>query len=188
MSPQDFPRLPQPIAHIFFRGCSEQTRTELLARLPFREGDMLSDDLLEAARRAAQTVRERVGIRISDAHSREELLRLPPPVRPTEPEAGVNVTIVDPTSRPQRIRVPGNEQWPTLVDKVPPAPPGTGIVRLAIVIGNDGAVIDAISLAGPESLVPAALGAVRLWRYQPALLNGSPVEVQTTVEVDFRAN
>jgi protein TonB len=34
-------------------------------------------------------------------------------------------------------------------------------------------------------LVPAALAAVRTWRYKPYLLNGQPVEVETTITVIF---
>jgi protein TonB len=34
-------------------------------------------------------------------------------------------------------------------------------------------------------LAQAALDAVRNWRYRPYLLNGEPVEVQTTVNVTF---
>jgi periplasmic protein TonB len=34
-------------------------------------------------------------------------------------------------------------------------------------------------------LVPAALDAVKQWRYRPFLLNGEPVEVETTITVTF---
>ena len=34
-------------------------------------------------------------------------------------------------------------------------------------------------------LIPAALDAVREWRYRPYLLNGDPVEVETQVTVNF---
>ncbi len=34
-------------------------------------------------------------------------------------------------------------------------------------------------------LVPAALSAVKQWRYKPYLLNGQPVEVETTITVTF---
>jgi protein TonB len=34
-------------------------------------------------------------------------------------------------------------------------------------------------------LVPAALEAVKKWRYRPFLLNGEPVEVETTITVNF---
>ena len=35
-------------------------------------------------------------------------------------------------------------------------------------------------------LVPAALAAVKQWRYRPFLLNGEPVEVETTITVNFQ--
>jgi protein TonB len=35
-------------------------------------------------------------------------------------------------------------------------------------------------------LEPAAVAAVRQWRYRPTLLNGTPVSVLLTVTVDFR--
>jgi protein TonB len=34
-------------------------------------------------------------------------------------------------------------------------------------------------------LIPAALEAVKQWRYRPYLLNGEPVEVETTITVTF---
>jgi protein TonB len=34
-------------------------------------------------------------------------------------------------------------------------------------------------------LVPAAFTAVKQWRYKPYLLNGQPVEVETTITVIF---
>jgi periplasmic protein TonB len=40
-------------------------------------------------------------------------------------------------------------------------------------------------LSGHPLLVPAALEAVKTWVYQPTLLNGQPVEVETTVDVNF---
>jgi protein TonB len=35
-------------------------------------------------------------------------------------------------------------------------------------------------------LQQAAIDAVKQWRYRPYLLNGEPVEVETTINVDFR--
>ena len=41
------------------------------------------------------------------------------------------------------------------------------------------------SLSGPAMLTQAAMDAVRQWVYQPFLLNGQPVSVQTTANVNF---
>ena len=37
-------------------------------------------------------------------------------------------------------------------------------------------------------LAKAALDAVTQWKYQPALLNGEPVEVVTTIDLAFELN
>jgi protein TonB len=39
--------------------------------------------------------------------------------------------------------------------------------------------------SGPVMLQPAAADAVQQWRYRPYLLDGQPVEVETTVNVIF---
>jgi len=62
---------------------------------------------------------------------------------------------------------------------------GTDAVKLSIVVGKDGTVIDAAAVAGPELLIGAAVDAVKQWTYRPTLLNGIPVEVQAGVEVRF---
>jgi len=61
-----------------------------------------------------------------------------------------------------------------------------GTVRLEAVIGTDGRVQDLKVIAGHPLLVNATLQAVAQWRYQPTLLNGEPVEVQTEIDVNFR--
>jgi TonB family protein len=63
-----------------------------------------------------------------------------------------------------------------------------GTVRLHAIIAKDGSVKDLEVLAGDPLLVDAALKAVRQWRYQPTQLNGSPVEVDTTISVTFALN
>ncbi len=61
-----------------------------------------------------------------------------------------------------------------------------GTVRLEAVISRDGRVEDLKVLSGHPLLVKAAVEAVSRWRYQPTLLNGEPVEVLTTIDVNFR--
>jgi protein TonB len=42
-------------------------------------------------------------------------------------------------------------------------------------------------VAGSDrSLGNAALKAIRQWRYQPTMLNGEPIEVQTEIDVEFK--
>jgi protein TonB len=64
----------------------------------------------------------------------------------------------------------------------------SGTVRLHAIIGKDGTVRELTLESGHPLLVQAALDAVRQWRYQPTLLNGEPVEVDTTIDVIFSLN
>jgi TonB family protein len=61
-----------------------------------------------------------------------------------------------------------------------------GTVRLEAVIGRDGTVKDIKVLSGDLALVQAAVESVRHWRYQPTLLKGYPVEVQTEIDVIYQ--
>jgi len=63
-----------------------------------------------------------------------------------------------------------------------------GVVRLHAIIGKDGRVYDLEVVSGDPLLTDAALKAVRQWRYEPTLLNGDPVQVDTTIDVFFNLN
>lgn len=63
-----------------------------------------------------------------------------------------------------------------------------GTVLLHAIIDRDGRVIELQVISGHPLLVSAALAAVKQWRYQPTLLNNEPVEVDTTIRVDFVLN
>jgi len=102
-----------------------------------------------------------------------------------------SVTLPAP-SAPSRIRVGENVQTANLIRKTAPQYPDmarstgiTGDVRLSITIGRDGTIQNVQLISGPPLLVQAALEAVETWLYKPTLLNGSPVEVITTVTVSF---
>ena len=56
------------------------------------------------------------------------------------------------------------------------------------IIGKDGAITSLEVMSGHPLLQQAALDAVRQWRYQPTLLNGEPVDVDTTIDVIFSLN
>src|SRR5216683_4243342 len=61
-----------------------------------------------------------------------------------------------------------------------------GPVVVQAVISKDGTVDRVHVIEGDRLLRDAASEAVRRWRYKPYLLNGKPVEVATTVTVDFK--
>jgi len=60
-----------------------------------------------------------------------------------------------------------------------------GSVLLKAVISKTGGITELEVISGHPILVPAALEAVRQWRYRPYLLNGEPVEVETNITVTF---
>ncbi|MBI3896495.1 MAG: energy transducer TonB [Acidobacteria bacterium] len=93
---------------------------------------------------------------------------------------------------PEVIRVGGQVQAAKMINQVqPPYPPLArqariqGTVRLEAIIDKDGNVKSLTVVSGHPLLVQSALDAVSKWKYQPTLLNGVPVEVATTIDVNF---
>ena len=92
---------------------------------------------------------------------------------------------------PHRIHVKEDVEKAKLIHTVSPMyPPLTdkrvdGTVVLRVLIGKDGAVKSAKYVSGPETCGWYAVKAVLQWRYEPTLMNGVPVEVDTTVAVVF---
>jgi TonB family protein len=108
----------------------------------------------------------------------------PPPPPPPQPPPSA--------TGPGKIRVSGNVQAVNLIDRVDPVYPELakrariqGTVRFNAVIATDGTLANLTVVSGHPMLVQAALDAVRKWRYKPTLLNNAPVEVITTIDVDF---
>jgi protein TonB len=60
-----------------------------------------------------------------------------------------------------------------------------GVVVLKATIGQDGSIGDLQVVSGAQELVPAAVEAVRQWRYKPLLYMGIPVEAETQIQVNF---
>jgi protein TonB len=60
-----------------------------------------------------------------------------------------------------------------------------GKVELEITIDKEGRVSDVTVAGGPAELIRSAVDAVRQWVYRPTLLNGEPVTVQTTVDINY---
>ena len=82
-----------------------------------------------------------------------------------------------------------------LVKRVPPEYPEEarqksiqGTVILNVILRKDGSVTVQNVADGDPVLSPAAIEAVRQWRYEPSLLNGQPIELQTKISVVFTLN
>jgi protein TonB len=63
-----------------------------------------------------------------------------------------------------------------------------GTVRLHAIIAKDGSILQLEVISGHPMLAQAALDAVKQWEYEPTLLNGQPVEVDTEIAVVFQLN
>jgi protein TonB len=61
-----------------------------------------------------------------------------------------------------------------------------GTVVLAATISKAGTIENLRVVSGPAVLQQAAVDAVKTWRYRPYMLDGQPVEVETSVDVVFR--
>jgi TonB family protein len=93
------------------------------------------------------------------------------------------------------LHVSAETMGPRIVTKVDPIYPevarrlGTqGLVVLDAVIAPDGSVKKLRPVSGPDVLVQSATAAVGSWKFEPYLSSGKPVEVETTIAVEFRLN
>ena len=87
-----------------------------------------------------------------------------------------------------RVRVSPRVMGCYLLDRTEPVYPaetqGTkDPLTLHLVIDKEGNVRKAEKISGPERLVSAAVEAVTKWKYRPFILNGEPVDVDTTVDL-----
>jgi protein TonB len=95
-------------------------------------------------------------------------------------------------AQPQRVAVSGGVTEGLLVFHTTPIYPPiaiaarvSGTVVLAAAISKSGLIENLRVLSGPAMLHNSAMDAVKNWRYRPYLLNGQPVEVETTINVVF---
>jgi protein TonB len=103
------------------------------------------------------------------------------PVLPVPPPAAV--------ARPLQV---SHISEGNLIRRVQPAYPALarsariqGVVVLQAVIGKQGNIENLRLISGHPMLAPAAIDAVRQWRYRPYILNNDPIEVETQITVNF---
>jgi TonB family protein len=167
---------------------SDQVRSDLSALIPVHPGDPITPEIAN---------RTQVAVHEYDEHLQASFRQ----ISPTEmkiavvavPETAVMATpalMAAPADRP--IRVGGNVAQANLVTKVTPEyPPQAkeariqGVVQFEATIGLDGHIDSLHLVSGPPPLVTAAMQAVQQWVYRPTLLNGNPVRVITTIDVNF---
>lgn len=109
---------------------------------------------------------------------------LPPPAPRVEPARPRGPVRVSAGVAAGQLIAPIRPVYPAIARET-----GTqGTVVVQATISKSGAIENPRIVSGPPLLVNAALDAVRQARYRPFLLNGQPVEVETTINVIFRMN
>ena len=105
---------------------------------------------------------------------------------------GSTTAAVPKVATPQRVRVSLGVSQGLLIKKVTPNYPPLarqariqGQVLLQAEISKEGTIQNLQLISGHPMLAPAAIEAVKQWRYKPYLLNGEPVAVETQVVVNF---
>jgi TonB family protein len=113
---------------------------------------------------------------------------------PAEKEGIVSSTPRDEahSAVPQRVRVSQGVSQGLVITKVPPQYPADakdqriqGLVLLKVIVDKEGNVANIQLISGHPLLAPPAIEAVKQWKYRPYQLNGTPVEVETRVTVNF---
>ena len=86
----------------------------------------------------------------------------------------------------------GNQTLPELISMVHPTYPRTvaesrvaGTVVLEAVVDRSGNVERVNVIQGDSRLIPAAVSALKQWKYIPSYRNGVPVESITTVSINI---
>jgi periplasmic protein TonB len=109
-------------------------------------------------------------------------------------QGGSDAPQQQPTSpHPLRVRVSQGVAQGLLIKRVEPQYPDDakqariqGMVVLQALIDKNGDVEKLTLVSGHPTLAPAAIEAVKQWKYKPYLLNGEPVAMETQVLVSFR--
>jgi TonB family protein len=110
------------------------------------------------------------------------------------PQVDEATLVAPPDAKPviKKVQISAEVAQGQISSMVRPAyPPQTlangiqGMVVLQGTISRDGIPINLRVVSGNQQLQMAALDAVKQWRYKPYLLNGEPVQVETTINVVF---
>jgi TonB family C-terminal domain len=106
---------------------------------------------------------------------------------------GVNVSVAPPPAPTKPRPVSQGVLAGMLLSPIRPVYPPiakaagvSGTVVVEAIISKTGKIESLQAVSGPEMLRAAALDAIQAARYRPYRLNGEPIEIQTTITVDFR--
>jgi TonB family protein len=171
-------------------GLSDSARDQLLAQLPVHVGDHLPSDAMTRVAETARQFDSHLQVSAGSGNTPDQWV-----IRIKTPDASP-LSSPTPALRPApagAVTVGGNVQAANLINAVKPVYPPLakmarqqGTVKFQATIGKDGTMEDLNVLSGPPLLIQAAMEAVKQWVYKPTLAaNGAPVEVVTTIDVNF---
>ena len=179
------------IDRIDVTGLSDTATAGLLAQLPVHAGDPYTPDTLTRAVDAARQFDSHLVVGMSTGPSGANVMTIRP--------QGMPQAVISAAPPARNLAVPpgasvvaSNVEASNLINAVRPVYPPLakmarqqGTVKFQATIGKGGNVDDLMLISGPPLLVQAAMDAVKQWTYKPTVLNGAPVEVVTTIDVNF---
>jgi periplasmic protein TonB len=149
-------------------------------------GDTLSPEAIARATVSARQFDAHLEVIVSNTASGGWVMRI------RTPDAPPMVTTTPRPAPAGAVRIGANVQAANLISAPNPVYPPLakmarqqGTVRFQATIGTDGTIEDLQVVSGPPLLIPSAMDAVKQWVYKPTLFNGAPVEVSTTIDVNF---
>ena len=179
------------IDQIDVTGLSDTATAGLLAQFPVHAGDPFTSDTVKRAAEAARQFDSHLIVGMSSGPSGANVMTIRPP-------GGLQAVLSSTPPAPNRGVPPGaaviasNVEASNLINSVTPIYPPLakmarqqGTVKFQATIGKDGTMEDLLLISGPPLLVQSAVDAVKKWTYKPMVLNGAPVEVVTTIDVNF---
>jgi TonB family protein len=190
-APTTPPGNPNVLISVNVLGLSDQARSDLLAILPAHVGDTVSADMEEKVAAAARAFDEHLLPAWGTMNGGARTLTIAPTSSGAVLNAQVNVS--ESRNMPKRVLIGDNVQAGMLIYGPKPQYPPlakqarvSGSVTLHAFISETGEV-QSLAVVPPAHplLAPAAMEAVRQWRYKPTLLNGEPVAVETNITVSF---
>lgn len=171
--------------------------------LLLRQKAEIAPDSAEGARLTAEAdmfFARALAVRRQNANGAPTGVAAPPPPPPPPPPPGA-VALPSPPPPPlppappqpqAALRIGSGPAQANLIQKVEPVYPPLaraarvqGVVLLSATIDNTGQVVGVSVVSGHPLLNDAAVEAVRQWVYRPMLLNGQPVDVITTITINF---
>jgi TonB family protein len=179
------------IERIDVRGLSDSATAQLQSQLPVHAGDAYSPETLRDVARIAHQFDEHLTVSTTGNGSGAYTIRI------ATPESGSMVTNTPSAALPNpgpagAAHIGGNVMAVNLINPVKPIYPPLakmarqqGTVKFQATIDKEGKVEDLMLISGPPLLVQSAMDAVRQWVYRPTMLNGAPVEVVTTIDVNY---